>query len=147
MPKPDANQTLRNLDRRLSNIEQFLPALATRHDLHAAIAPLVAHEEMHAAVTAAVAPLATRDEMHVAIAAAVAPLPTRDEMRTAIRAEGEETRRHFDVVAESIRSEVRVIAEGHGHLTHRMDTLEGDTKRAIAGLDRRVLRLEAKAGQ
>ena len=96
---------------------------------------------------AAIAPLATREEMHAAIAAAVAPLPTREEMRTAIRAEGEETRRHFDVVAESLRSDIRVIADGHGHLTHRIDTLEGDTKRDSAGLDRRVMRLEGKSGR
>jgi len=143
MPKPDADQRLRNRDRRLSNVEPFLPTLATRDELHAAIAPLATRQEMHAAI----APLATREEMHTAIAAAVAPLATREEMRTAIRAEGEETHRHFDVVAESLRSEIRVIAEGHGYLAHRMDTLEGDTKRALTGLDRRVLRLETKSGQ
>ena len=140
MPKPDADQRLRNLDRRLSNVEHVLPTLATRDELHAAIASLATREELQAAV----APLATREEMHAAIAAAVAPLPTRDEMRQVVRAEGDVTRRHFDVVAESIRTEVRIIAEGHGHLTHRMDTLEGRTTRDVADLDRRVLRLEAK---
>jgi len=134
MPKPDADQRLRNLDRRLANIEQVLPTLATR-------------DELHAAIGGAIAPLATREEMHAAIAAAVAPLPTREEMRTAIRAEGEETRRHFDVVAESFRSDIRVIADGHVHLTHRIDTFEGETKRAIAGLDRRVMRLEGKSSR
>jgi hypothetical protein len=35
-------------------------------------------------------------------------------MRTALRAEGEETRRHFDLVAESLRSDIRIIADGQG---------------------------------
>ena len=41
---------LRNIDTRLSRVEQYLPTLATR-------------EELHAALAAAIAPLATRDEM------------------------------------------------------------------------------------
>jgi len=44
----------------------------------------------------------------------IARLATREEMR----AQGERTRRHFDVVAESIRSEIRLITEGHLHLSH-----------------------------
>jgi len=64
-PKPEDRLTLKNLDRRLANIEQILPTLATR-------------EEM--------------------------------------RAEAVETRRHFDVVFESMRAEIRVFAEGQGFM-------------------------------
>ena len=130
MPKPDTARVLENIDRRLEKVEQILPTLATR-------------EEMHAAITTATAPLATREEMHAAIAAAVAPLATKEQ----VREEAVETRRHFDVVAESLRADIRIIAEGHGHLAHRMDTLEGRTTRDIADLDRRVLRLEGKRGR
>ena len=94
MPKPDASSALRNIDRRLSNVEQVLPTLATKEQ---------------------------------------------------VREEAVETRRHFDVVAESLRGDIRLIAEGHVHPTHRMDKFEADTKGAVAGLDRRVLRLEASA--
>jgi len=76
-PKPDVGRVLESLDKRLSNVEQILPTLATK------------------------------DEMHSAIAAATAPLATRDE----VKAEGRETRRHIDVVAESLRTEIRSIAE------------------------------------
>ena len=103
MPRLDANMQIKNLDHRVANIEQILPTLATKDDLQNT-------------VNAAVAPLATRKEMHAAINAAVAPLATREEMRTAIRAEGEETRRHFDVVAEALRVEIHVIAEGYVHV-------------------------------
>ena len=104
MPKPDDSSTLRNIDRRLSNVEQILPTLATK-------------DEMRAAIAAATAPLATREEMHAAIEAAVAPLATKDQ----VREEAVETRRHFDVVAESLRGDIRLIAEGHVHLTQPMD--------------------------
>lgn len=139
MPRPDADRTLKNLDRRMANIEQILPTLTTREELRATIAPLATKEELQTAI----APLATKEEMHGAIAAAIAPLATRDDLR----AEGETTRRHFDVVAESLREDIRIIAEGHLSLAHRMNTSEGETKSAIAGLDRRVLRLEAKRGR
>ena len=43
--------TLKNIDARLTKVEQILPGLATRDELQAAIA-------------GAVAPLATRDELH-----------------------------------------------------------------------------------
>jgi hypothetical protein len=131
MPKPDTSTVLRNIDRRLSSIEQVLPTLPTRDEMQVAIS---------SAIASAIAPLATRDEMRVTVASAIAPLPTREETRHHF----EETRRHFDVVAESLRVEIRMIAEGHGNLSYRMDTLERKTTRDIAGLDLRVLRLEAK---
>lgn len=105
MPKPETTPTLKNLDRRLANIEQILPTLATKDELFAAVAPL-----------------ATRDE---------------------VRAEAVETRRHFDVVFESMRAEIRVFAHGQVGLTERLDAFETKTERAIAHLDQRVLRPEA----
>jgi hypothetical protein len=36
----------------------------------------------------------------------------RQEIRQEIREEGSTTRRHFDVVAESLRDDIRIIAEG-----------------------------------
>lgn len=67
-------------------------------------------------------------------------LATREE----VRAEAVETRRHIDVVFESMRAEIRIFAEGQIHLTERADTFEAKTERAISNLDRRVLRLEAE---
>jgi len=97
MSKTGPTPTLRKLDRRLTTVEQILPALATREDLRRAIEPL-----------------ATREEL---------------------RAEGERTRRHFDIVAESLRPEIRLIAEGHVHLSQRMDASEARTAHQIASLD------------
>ena len=97
---------LRNIDARLSRVEQYLPTLATR-------------EEMHAAIAAAIAPLATRDEMRAAIAVAVAPLATRDEMR----AEGDHARRHATMLFEDLRDDNRLILEHLLALSARVDEL------------------------
>lgn len=99
MKHPKREPVINDLNGRVARIEQLLPTLATKDDLRKAIAPL-----------------ATRAEMHEAIAAAVAPLPTRVEMHAAIREEGEQTRRHFNVVAERLETSTRLIAEGQGAL-------------------------------
>ena len=96
------------------------------------------------ATKADLAPLATREEMHAAIAAAVAPLATREEMRAEIREEGERTRRYFDVVAERLESSINLIAEGHEHLDAKIDAVRDELKADVAALDRRVTRLEAR---
>jgi hypothetical protein len=94
---------------------------------------------VHAAIREAVKPLATRDEMHEAIANAIEPLATKIE----VREEGERTRRHFDVVAESLRGDIQLIAEGQVALQQRFEELRTELKTDIAGLDRRLMRLEA----
>jgi hypothetical protein len=40
------DEHLENLDRRLANVEQILPTLATRAELHAAIAPLATKDDL-----------------------------------------------------------------------------------------------------
>ncbi len=82
-------------------------------------APLATREELHTAIAAAVAPLATRDEMHAAIAAAIAPLATRDEMR----AEGDHARRHATMLFEDLRDDNRLILEHLLALSARVDEL------------------------
>ncbi|MBI3048601.1 MAG: hypothetical protein HYY76_09870 [Acidobacteria bacterium] len=123
--------------------------LATREEMNAAIALLATREEMNAAI----APLATREEMNAAIAAAIAPLATREEMygalaryatREEMREEGERTRRHMDVLVESLRDDIRLLAEGQVALHHRIEDVRMELKADIAALDRRLSRLEAR---
>ena len=47
--------------------------------------------------------LATKDDLRT--------LATKDELRREIREEGERSRRHMDVNAESLRSDIQLIAE------------------------------------
>ena len=105
---------VRNIDDRVARIEQILPTLATKEDLRRTI-------------QSAVEPLATRIEVH-----------------EVVREEGERTRRHFDVVAESLRGDIRLIAEGHTVLQQSLGDLRTELKGDIAQLDRRLMRLEAR---
>lgn len=66
-------------------------------------------------------------------------LATKEDLRE----EGERTRRYFDIVAESLRTEIRLIAEGQTGLQQRFEELGTELKTDIARLDRRVMRLEA----
>ncbi len=132
MSESPLEEVVRNVDRRLAVVEQILPTLATREELHAAIAaaiaPLATREELQAAI----APLATREELRAAIAplatreelqAAVAPLPTREEMHAAIRAEGESSRLYARTLYEDLRDDNRIILEHLIALSARVDAL------------------------
>lgn len=85
---------LENLDRRLARIEQILPTLATKDELKT----LATREELGAA----------ESNLRLAIADAVAPLATKEELRE----EGERSRRYMDVLTESLREDIHLIA-GH----------------------------------
>jgi DNA repair exonuclease SbcCD ATPase subunit len=132
---------VRNIDDRVARIEQILPTLATKEDLLATKSDLLATtEDLRAELQRSIQPLATRAEMHEAIRNAVEPLATKIEMRE----EAERTRRHFDVVAESLRGDIHLIAEGQADLQRRFEDLRGEVKGDIAQLDRRLMRLEAQ---
>ena len=55
----------------------------------------------------------------------------------------EETRRHFDVVGEGLRSDVRAVAEGHVGLVEGLDRFQQEVRRDLRRVERRLLRLEA----
>jgi hypothetical protein len=52
-------------------------------------------------------------------------------------------RRHFRIVAEELRHELRVVAEGVGSLGDRIERLEAQVVKVTDTLDTRVTRLEA----
>ena len=84
------DEHLENIDRRLTKVEQILPTLATKDELKT----LATKEELRAAV----APLATRAELQ----AAIAPLATKADLG--------ELRRHMNVLNESLRGDIHLIA-------------------------------------
>ena len=129
----------RNLDDRMDRIEQILPTLATKDDLQATIAPLATkaelraaieplatRAELRAAIDKAVEPLATKPELRAAIDKAVEPLATKDqlretktELRTAITESEHRMRTYFDVIAESLRDDIQLIATAVATLSQR----------------------------
>ena len=123
-------QRFDNLEGRVDRIEQILPTLATKGDLQAAIdaavEPLATKAELRAAIDAAVEPLATKAELRAAIDAAVEPLATKVELRdlrTEVLARVTESeqriRTHFDVVTESLRDDIKLIATAFESLARR----------------------------
>ena len=94
---------LENLDRRLANVEQILPTLATKDELRAAIAPLATKEDLKT--------LATKEELKsLATKEDLKSLATKEELRQEVREEGERSRRYMDVLTESLREDIHLIA-------------------------------------
>jgi hypothetical protein len=119
----------------------------TRDEMNARFDLVPTRDEMNARFDL----VPTRDEMN----ARFDLVPTRDEMRREIQEAGEETRRHFDVVAEDMRSLIQGVAEGIVLLGERMDArFEEQEARlmeridplyaAYRSLDTRVGRLEVR---
>ena len=164
MDKQEMERVVSNLDHRVDRVEQILPTLATKDDLQAAIEPLATKAELQAAIeplatkaelsTAidrAVEPLATKAALNAAIGKAVEPLATKAELQatkvnlgTAIAEAEQRMRTHFDVVTESLHDDVRLIATGMADLSQRMHQLRGELKTDLAGIDRRLMRVEAR---
>ena len=61
--------------------------------------------------------LATRDDLK----AAIAPLATKAELRAAIAESEQRMRTHFDMVAEGLRDDIRLVAEAVVTLSERVD--------------------------
>ena len=68
----------------------------------------------------------------------------RQDLRQDIHASAAETRRHFDVVAESLRSDIQVVAEGLSALDEKVERFRGEVHQEFGKVDRRFLRLEAR---
>ena len=148
-PQP-LEEVVRNVDMRLTRVEQILPTLATKAELQEAIAPLATKEELRVAIAEAIAPLATKVELREAIAEAIAPLATRAELQefdpnfgrrcvTKVSAPGDTS----TWWPNASRATSALIAEGQVLLQERFEDLRTDLKADIAQLDRRVMRLEA----
>jgi hypothetical protein len=114
------DEHLENIDRRLTRLEQILPTLASKPELRFAIEPLATKE----ALQLAIAPLATKEDLQLAIAPlatkqelqlAIAPLATKEELRE----EGERSRRYMEVLTESLRGDIHLIAEHVASLSKR----------------------------
>jgi hypothetical protein len=68
----------------------------------------------------------------------------RQELRQDIQASAAETRRHFEVLAESLRSEIQVVAEGLGSLDEKVERFRDEVRQEFGKVERRFLRLDAR---
>ena len=113
---------VQDLEHRVATVEQILPTLATKTDL----------ADLKADLDAAIAPLATTVE--------VAALATK--VAADIQLEGERTRRHIDVVAEGLRAELRMVADGVVSLCATVDAHRAETASVLGNHESRLTRLE-----
>ena len=109
MQPKQMEQLLRNVDRRVRRIEQILPTLATKVDLRTAVEPLATKAELRAAISSAVEPLATKAELQ----------EVTFELRAAITESEQRMRTHFDVVTESLRDDIQIMATGLATFSQR----------------------------
>jgi len=68
----------------------------------------------------------------------------RQDFRREIQASATETRRHFEVVAESLRSDIQVVAEGLSMLDEKVERFRDEVHEEFGKVDRRFLHLDAR---
>ena len=96
-------------------------------------------EELHAAMTAGFERVAAqvagvRADMKTDVATLRGEMKTEAAtLRAEIRTEGETTRRHFDVMVEGMKADVKLVAEANSHHTTILD----DHERRIQAIERR----------
>jgi hypothetical protein len=83
-----------------------------------------------------------RRELREEIRASAAEI--RADLRQEIQGSAAETRRHFDVVAEALRSDNRLLAEGLVALDQKVERFHAETQEQFHQVDRRLLRLEVE---
>jgi hypothetical protein len=127
MERRSLEEVVTNIDARLARVEQILPTLATKEE----IKTLATKEELKLLATKEdLKALATKKELEA--------FATKEELRE----EGRQTRRHFDVVAERLEGQIRLVAEGQVALREQMDMRFDGVGKELTQLDRRVMRLE-----
>ena len=98
------DEHLENIDHRLTKLEQFLPTLATKEELRVAIEALATREDLRLAIE----PLATKEDLEAyATKEDLKAYATKDDLLE----EGERSRRHMEILTESLRGDIHLIAE------------------------------------
>jgi len=69
----------------------------------------------------------------------------KSELRAEIAASAAETRRHFDVGADRLMDKIQLVGEGVIGVDQKLDRFRGEVADGFRRVDRRLLRLEARA--
>jgi hypothetical protein len=116
MDQSELVESVKKIDLRLDRIEQFLPTQATKDELRTQA-------------------LATKEELR----AAVAPLATSAELRE----ESERTRRHSQVLFESLRDDIRIVAEAQASTLVELRSMSQQHRKTLDNHELRLVRLES----
>ena len=82
-------------------------------------------------------------ELRIELTASAAGV--KSELRAEIVASAAETRRHFDVVADRLMDKIQLVGEGVIGVDQKLDRFRGEVAEEFHRVDRRLLRLEARA--
>ena len=69
-----------------------------------------------------------------------------EELRTEVRAGDVETRRHFDVIAEDLKSRIQLVAEGVLLVDEKLERFRAEVHERFEAIDQRFMRLETRVG-
>jgi hypothetical protein len=139
MNAPDLEQVVRDSNQRLQRIEQILPTLATKDELQ----QLATKEELQK--------LATKEELQkLATKEELQKLATKEELQAAvatlrgeIREGNENNVRQFQILAEDLRSHMRLMADSFMGKFQIHETEHEGLGRRVANHEDRITRLEA----
>ena len=67
-----------------------------------------------------------------------------DQLSESMQSQAVETRRHLDVVAESLVSQIRLVAEGVLTVDRKVDRLADELRSELVRVNRRMLTLAAR---
>ena len=68
----------------------------------------------------------------------------RQELQQDIQASAAQTRRHFEVIAESLRSEIQAVAEGLSALDENVERFRNEVREEFSKVDRRFVHLDGR---
>jgi hypothetical protein len=82
-------------------------------------------------------------DLRTEIAASAAGI--KADLRAEIAVSAGETRRHFDVVSDRLMDKIQLVGEGVIGVDRKLDRFRGEVADEFRQVDRRLLRLEARA--
>jgi len=117
----EIEDTLMDLDHRVNTIEQILPTLLTRNEFQNAMEKGATKKDLEALRSE----MATKKDLEALRSGTKADIEAlRSEVQLGFVNFSSEIRRHFDVVAESLRGDIRLLADGYSYLGARLDAIE-----------------------
>lgn len=160
MDQRKSGATLKDLEVRVTAVEQKLPTLLTRDEFEIAISRLATKADLERFATKAdlerFATKADLEQMRIGTKAELERFATKadlEEMRITTKAELErmatktdlaETYQKFQILVEALRDEIRLIAEAQAVAAVKFDNFSAAVLTEFARVDQRLMRLEAR---
>ncbi|MBI1876113.1 MAG: hypothetical protein HYS05_19785 [Acidobacteria bacterium] len=142
MDQRKSGAALKDLEVRVTALEQKLPTLLTRDEFKTAISSLATKADLERFATKAdLERFATKADLEQL------RIETRAELqRMATKSDLAESHQRLQILFEALRDEIRVIAEAQAALAVKLDNFSAAVLAEFARVDQRLMRLEATRG-